>query len=141
MKILSVFTLSIALLAGCSSSDKKDSSTEQASLANTDTTNVNTAAEEAAQFAITTQKLTDDSETSGLILKTGQLNYTGNEPFTHPALFVEGKETYKLAADSVFMNETFKELNGKQASIYGKIREIGSSVFLEVHYYKLSENK
>lgn len=127
-------------MAGCSSSDKKNASTEKASSAETDTTKLS-AAEEAAQVTINTQKLTADTETSGLILKTGQLNYTGNEPFTHPALFVDGRETYKLAADSVFMNETFKGLNGKQVSIYGKIKEIGSSVFLEVHYYKLSENK
>lgn len=140
MKIFAVFLLSLTLLAGCAS-EKKDSSPEQQSVSETDTTKGIAPADTSDQDTLKTQQFTGQADVSGLTLKTGQLNYTGNEPFAVPAIFVNGNETYKLKADKTFMSETFKELNGKQVSIYGKIKEMGGSYFLEVHYYKLREDK
>lgn len=140
MKIFAVFFLSLTLLAGCAS-EKKNSSPEQQSVTDSDTTEVAASADVSAQDTLKTQKYSGQADVSGLTLKTGQLNYTGNEPFTSPAIFVNANETYKLKADETFMNETFKSLNGKQVSMYGKVKELGGSYFFEVHYYELNENK
>lgn len=128
-------------MGGCASSDKKSSSAEQQAATDSDTATVVASANTSALDTLMTQKYTDQADVSGLTMKSGQLNYTGNEPFTSPAIFVNGNETYKLKADETFMNETFKTLNGKQVSLYGTINELGGSYFFEVHYYELSENK
>ena len=134
LKYFSILLLISLFTLGCSSS-KKDSKTSQSN---------DSGVEQAAQPespALTTQLFSSSADTAGLTALSGQLNYTGNEPFTFPALFVSGgSATYKLSADTTFMEETFKSLSGKTVTIYGKTIESDNSTLFEVHYYELKNN-
>lgn len=87
--------------------------------------------------SLTTEVLTQDADTSGLIQKTGTLNYSGNEPFVVPTLFVSDSESYRLTADPVFLQETFEEINGKKVNLFGKEKKVNNITTLEVHFYEL----
>ncbi|MBO6587149.1 MAG: hypothetical protein JJ953_13650 [Gracilimonas sp.] len=131
MKTLVYIILMGLLAASCASSDKKSTANNQAA------SDVQPTA--AQQDSLVTQPFSAAADTVGLTKITGQLNYTGNEPFTRPALFVSGSEAYVLIGDQTFMSETFNKLNGKRATIYGKMKKSKNAAELEVHYYKLSE--
>lgn len=119
------------MAAGCASSEKKSQAKSPPSSDSQPTANV--------QDSLVTRAFSSDADTSGLTQITGQLNYTGNEPFTRPAIFFSGSEAYVLIGDDTFITETFDKINGKRATIYGKVRKSQNSAELEVHYYKLSE--
>ena len=117
---------------GCASSDKKSKASSQSVSDNQNNTS--------EQAQIVAKQLSPSAETTGLTEITGQLNYTGNEPFTKPAIFVSGSEMYVLSADETFIKDTFKSLNGKRATIYGKVKKSENAAELEVHYYEIAEN-
>ncbi|MGN8226044.1 hypothetical protein [Gracilimonas sp. BCB1] len=131
MKTLAYIVLAGLLTASCASSDKKSTPNNQTS------SDVQSLATQ--QDSLVTQPFSVEADTSGLTKITGQLNYTGNEPFTRPAIFVSGSEAYILIGDDTFISKTFDELNGKRATIFGKVRKSQNSAELEVHFYKLSE--
>ncbi len=131
MKTLTYIILTGLLLANCASSDKKSAPNNQ-EISDTQPTVTQ-------QDSLITQPFSAEADTSGLIKITGQLNYTGNEPFTRPAIFVSGSEVYVLIGDDTFISETFNELNGKRATIYGKVNKSQNNDELEVYYYTLSE--
>ena len=116
------------MIAGCASSDKKSTADKKTTSQNQTLT--------VAKDTLSTKLYSLEADTSGLQKIVGQLNYTGNEPFTRPAIFVSGTEMYVLTADEVFMSETFNKLNGKRVTIFGRIIESGNAAELEVHYYK-----
>ena len=127
MKTFAFLILAMCVSAGCASSDKKSSASgNQATTTKRD--------------SLIAKQFSSASDTSGLTEITGQLNYTGNEPFTKPAIFVSGTEMYVLKADEIFLEETFSALNGKRATIYGRVKKSENSAELEVHYYELKEN-
>ena len=127
--------ITISLLFwGCSSSEKKSAkkSGQQTSVEQSETNQ--------SSEVVVVEPYSSSADTSGLAMFTGQLNYTGNEPFAVPSLIVEGDQSYKLTADSTFMTKTFSSLNGKTVTIFGKVKSSEPSDLLEVHYYELREN-
>lgn len=133
MNIKIILTLlSILIVTGCGSRDSDDQQKK-----GTDTTE--TTAMPAEGDTLVTKKFTEEADTTGLIEKSGTLNYSGSEPFVTPTIFVSDTETYRLAGDKKFMKETFKEINGKNATIYGKEKTTGNFTLLEVHYYEIRE--
>jgi hypothetical protein len=135
LKTLAYIVFIGLLSASCASSDKKNTPGNQA----VSETEAETQSSAARLDSLVTRPFSATADTSGLTQITGQLNYTGNEPFTRPAIFVSGSEAYVLIGDETFITETFNELNGKRATIYGKVKKNQNTVELEVHYYKLSE--
>lgn len=131
MKTLAFTVLTLFLFTGCASSDKKSTADKKTASQNQTST--------VAKDTLSTELYSLGADTSGLQKIVGQLNYTGNEPFTRPAIFVSGTEMYVLTADEVFLSETFHKLNGKRVTIYGKIKETGNAAELEVHYYQLED--
>lgn len=127
--------LSILVVAGCGSRD----SNNQKKDGNSSADSVQTSTTEAETDTLITKELNADADTTGLVQKTGTLNYSGSEPFVSPTLFVSDSESYRLIADQQFMKETFESINGKHATIYGKEKAMGNSTLLEVHYYEISE--
>jgi hypothetical protein len=137
LKSYAVLFLFSFLIWGCSSSEKK--TTENQTQQTTDPVVEQTSPVQ--DSVLTTRLLSAEADTAGLTAFSGQLNYTGNEPFTSPALFITGGvATYKLSGDETFMEETFDDLSGKSVTIYGKIIESDNSTLLEVHYYELRDN-
>ncbi|WP_421775252.1 hypothetical protein [Gracilimonas sp.] len=131
MKILAYIVLAGLLTASCASSDKKSTPNNQAT--------PDTQPAVTQQDSLITRPFSAEADTSDLTKVTGQLNYTGNEPFTRPAIFASGSEAYILIGDDTFISETFNKLNGRQATIYGKVKKSQNTAELEVHYYKLIE--
>ncbi|MEQ8523414.1 hypothetical protein [Gracilimonas sp.] len=135
MKRYATIILALTLGIGCSSSDKKSASSNQET--STSQTEIESGKEDTT---IISRLYTPGADTSGLIHFTGQLNYTGNEPFAVPALFVSGTKTVRLTGDSTFIHQTYKTINGKKATIYGEMKDMGIDSMLEVHYYELRES-
>lgn len=69
---------------------------------------------------------------------SGTLNYTGAEPFARPAIFVSGEMAIPLRADSLFINDTFPELNGEEVTLFGTTDTSASQPHFVVEYYRLS---
>ena len=122
LRNLFIAIMAITVGLGCSSSKNKRSSNG-----------------DQHAMEVVAQEFSSSADTTGLSKFTGQLNYTGNEPFATPALLGLNENTYKLTADSTFMTETFQTLNGNMVSIYGKLRESDTSTLLEVHFYELRD--
>lgn len=137
MKLLAIFIVIFGTLLGCNSSDKKEKSPIQNNVSASEAMLI----AEAVQDSLIAKKYTAGVDTSGLIKKTGLLNYTGNEPFAVPAIFGSDGNTYRLLADSTFITETFKTIIGKQVSLYGQVKQKKPYTVFEVHYYELTGNK
>ncbi|WP_020403459.1 hypothetical protein [Gracilimonas tropica] len=114
---------SLMLLAGCASSKKQNNEGN------------------AVTVNFTTQQFTSESDISNLEEKRGQFNYSGNEPFARPTLFVSGSESYLLIGDENFIENEFQNLNGKKGTVYGKIEAVESQRFFKVYFYKVNEEK
>ncbi|MEX0610244.1 MAG: hypothetical protein WD016_08875 [Balneolaceae bacterium] len=132
IKYTLIVLLSVSLFWGCGSRDSQDQ--ESAYSANDTTQSEIT---ESAIDTLVTEKLTSDADTSGLIEKSGTLNFSGSEPFVTPTLFVSDSASFRLMGDRRFMKETFDSINGKHVTIYGKEQKLGNVIMLEVHYYKI----
>ena len=89
------------------------------------------------QEIVITKKLTDDSDTLELTEISGTLNYSGNEPFTVPTIFVSDTLSYKLMGDETFINETYPDISGSRGTLYGTITQKGSLTYFQVHYYTI----
>ena len=109
---------SLLLVWGCSSSKS-----------NTDTAS--------AQENIITKKLSENTSTSELTKISGVLNYSGNEPFAVPTIFVSDTLSYRLMGDETFINQTYPDINGSNANLYGNIIQKGSLTYFQVHYYTI----
>lgn len=137
LKHFAIILLFSLLILGCSSSKKESNNAQKQQ--NTDSITEQSSTPQ--DSILTTRLFSTDSDTSGLATFSGQMNYTGNEPFTSPALFVAGGvATYKLKADDTFLEETFENLSGKTVTIYGKVVESENESVLEVHFYELKDN-
>lgn len=86
---------------------------------------------------ITVQEFSQSADVSSLEKVTGALNYSGSEPFAIPTIFVTEGTSYKLMGDVNFIKTIYPDINGKTASLYGKVIQNGSLVYFEVHYYEL----
>ena len=115
------------LVCSCTSSKEKSDQTDQSSSTSNST-------EE-----LVAQPLTSSSDITGLTKVSGMLNYSGNEPFAVPTLFVSDSTAYRLEADEEFLKEKYSSLNGNYASLYGELIERGSMQLFEVHFYEIKE--
>lgn len=151
-----IICIGVLCFAGCGSPDSKKQQSE--SPADTVQNNVNEQADSTTGEAVKnvphsdrqentltvsdtlkTRKYTPEADISRLKKKSGKLRYSGNEPFVVPTLFESDSSSYRIVADDTFMNETFKNLNGKSVILYGREQAIGQQKVLEVHYYQLFE--
>lgn len=135
--------ISILFIAGCGS--RETNNREKVTETPDDTVSEDTVYQTPSDSVsvidtLVTRRFSEEADTSELIHKSGTLNYSGNEPFVTPTLFVSDNESYRLMADEVFMKDTFKNINGRNATIYGKEVAMGNSTMLEVHYYELDKN-
>lgn len=115
------------LICSCTSSKEKSDQSEQSS-STAQTTEV-----------IVAQPFSSASDVSGLTKVSGMLNYSGNEPFVVPTIFISDSIAYRLEADEEFLKENYSSLNGNYASLYGELINKGSMQFFEVHFYEIKE--
>ncbi len=127
---LTLFALCIA--GGCNHSEKnqEDSSAP-------DTLSTGTLAIE--PDTLVTKPLSENDEVAELQSYSGTLNYSGNEPFVKPTLFVSDSLAFVLSGDKQFMNKTADSLQGAYITVYGKEQITGTAKRFEVHFYKLRE--
>ncbi len=116
----------LLLVCSCTSSKEKADQTEQKS------STAQTSKDPAQPF-------TSSSDVSGLTKVSGMLNYSGNEPFAVPTIFVSDSVAYRLEADEEFLKEKYSSLNGNYASLYGELIKRSSMQFFEVHFYEIKE--
>ncbi len=109
---------SLLLVLGCSSSK---SNTETAS----------------AQENIIAKEFSENSNVYELTQISGALNYSGNEPFAVPTIFVSDTLSYKLMGDKTFIKQTYPDINGSNAKLYGNIIQKGSITYFQIHYYTI----
>lgn len=133
MKIaVNVLILVCLLFSGCktSESEKKEEAQTEISASQADSS---------AAERVVAKKFTGSEDVSDLKKISGMLNYSGNEPFARPTIFVSDTLSYLLNADSVFIKKTYSSINGKHATLYGKEKETAVSNVFEVHYYEINE--
>lgn len=117
----------LLLVCSCTSSKEKSDQTE----------NGNSVANKTSELIA--QPFTSSSDVSGLTKVSGTLNYSGNEPFAVPTIFISDSVAYRLQADEEFLQENYSSLNGNYASLYGELINKGSMQFFEVHFYEIKE--
>ncbi len=89
------------------------------------------------QENIITKELSENVDTTELTQISGALNYSGNEPFAIPTIFVSDTLSYKLMGDETFINKTYPDISGSNATLYGNVIEKGSLTYFQVHYYTI----
>lgn len=99
--------------------------------------NTDQVAETSEQEIIVIEELTSSSNITGLQKITGNLNYSGSEPFVTPTIFISGNSSYKLMGDESFIKDIYPTINGENASLYGKIIEKGRLIYFQVHFYEI----
>lgn len=129
--IIPVLLIGLLTFAGCGSAKTNTHTEEKNTHAFTQS--------DIISDSIVSRELTDTSSIHGLQHITGSLNYSGSEPFLFPTLFESDSSSFRLIGDEKFITETFRKLNGKRVTVYGKVQQRGASKTLEVHYYKVGE--
>lgn len=89
------------------------------------------------QEQVIAKQLSEDTNISELTQISGSLNYSGNEPFVVPTIFVSDTLSYKLIGDETFINQTYPDISGSNGTLYGNIIQQGSLTFFQVHYYTI----
>lgn len=89
------------------------------------------------QEQVIAKQLTENTNISELSQISGSLNYSGSEPFVVPTIFVSDTLSYKLIGDETFINQTYPDISGSNAKLYGTIIQQGSLTFFQVHYYTI----